>query len=595
MRMPHRAKSQPLLLAFTLVLGCGGTAPPAPSPKGQASQSAPAKSPPAEWPAPSEFAEIDYLAIGPKTLVSALEPLLAHRAEKGHRIARLYLEDIHLELAHPESQSQKILEKIHQIATRAPRLQFIVLAGDPLGRGEYPYDFAPLPTFYLPKVAYENHRPDEHLHPRMYAHDEHDHAGIHTGEVYATDLPYAYARRAPGQTGEAEPLHIGRIPGRTPGEMHAYAKKVIAYENSPAEGNWRRRIELFSGPANFGAVADFIIENTTTTALDQEVPYDYDIRVLFPKIDSPYAYPFPALRRRIVSDLNEGALIAAYVGHGSPSSFDDLHYRRHFYEIGTVDDMSSLDIPQGPPFFISITCSTGAFDLYGGRKSIAEQMVLNPSGPIAAFAASRESHPYSNALYGLAFVDHFLKTRAKTLGEGITSVKKDMKEGEIPIAPILFGSDPQALNNEHEGLYNLFGDPAIRLRYAAPLQISLSPQANSIALNSEIGITVSSAAVASGNALITLETRRSKISGKLIPQDEMRTLEDEALWDAMRKNYEVASNKVLTRVEKPSFQGSVSVRLKAPAEPGDYVIKAFLNGGGEAAAGHIQIRVIANQ
>lgn len=588
MRKVHRATSIAFHASFSVVLslasGCGGAArSSSPSPHAAVAQSLTAAPAPAPKPEPpSEFADTDYLAVGTKNLVNALEPLLSHREARGHHVARLYLDELSTRTAHA------IRDKIHQIASRAPHLRFIALVGDPLAQGEEAFDLTPLPAFYLPKIIYEKRPSIDDLSPRFYSRPD---IISEMGRVYPSDLPYAYARDPQGSG--AEPLYVGRIPARSAEEVNGYAKKVIAYETSPAEGTWRRRIELVGGPANFGTIADFLIESTTTNALDQDVPYDYDIRVLFPKPESPYAYPFPEMRHRVIGDFNEGALIAAYIGHGSPSSFDDIYFRSRWYEIGSIYDMAYINIPQGPPFFISITCSTGAFDLYGGRKSLAEHLVLNPAGPVAAFAASRESHPYSNALYGLALVEHFLKNRAASLGEGIAKTKEDMKEGEIPIAPLLFGSDPQELNREHEGLYNLFGDPAIVLRYAAPVDIHLADPSNPIVPSSEFEVIVSSPAVTSGSALITVETRRSKISGKLIPQDEMRALRDEALWNAMRKNYEMASNKIITQIPNPSFQGPLRVRVKAPAEPGDYIVKAFLSGAGEAAAGHTELRVAA--
>ena len=73
---------------------------------------------------------------------------------------------------------------------------------------------------------------------------------------------------------------------RTPEEASGFARKAIGYDTSRAEGAWRRRLEIIGGPANFGPVADYLIENTATRALDNDIPYDYDVRVAFLKVGS---------------------------------------------------------------------------------------------------------------------------------------------------------------------------------------------------------------------------------------------------------------------------------------------------------------------
>src|SRR5262249_3888247 len=163
---------------------------------------------------------------------------------------------------------------------------------------------------------------------------------------------------------------------------------LVAYEAGHAQGSWPRRLALFAGPANFGPVADRLIETTAFRLLDDEVSYDYDIDVVFAKPESPYAYRFDRLRDKLVSDLNQVPLIAAYVGRGSYSSFDEVAFRNPWYGIARVEDAARLQIPSGKPFFLSFTCNTGAFDLGSGRLSMAEELILNPDGPIAVFASS---------------------------------------------------------------------------------------------------------------------------------------------------------------------------------------------------------------
>jgi hypothetical protein len=539
-------------------------------------------------------ADVDYVAIGKRELLAAVEPLFAHREVRGHVVERLALEDLLARKPAGASEAEAIAAAIRSVAARVgTSLQFVLLLGDTPGQYEVGSEkFAQLPAFYAPKLDYQHHRLNEL-----------EHAGAHVGggggePRYPTDLPYALANRdAPGRPELSaarfpRPLAVGRVPVWSPDEAAAFAKKVIAYETAPTEGAWRKSIALFGGPANFGALADFLIESTATHSLD-EVPYDWDVDVVFPKLASPYAYPFPQLRQHMRDRLTAGALIAAYAGHGAPTRFDHVHFRQNDYDIGTLSDLEALRIEDGKPFFVSITCSTGHYDLPGDRRSIAEALVMNPGGAIAAFASSRESHPYTNALLGKAILEVFVQARARTVGEGIVEVKRRMMEGFIPLAPLLFASDPAELAVEHEGLYNLFGDPATELRYPAKATLSIKGSPAEVPPGAELEVTLESKEIGVGKATLTVETRRSVIRGNLVSPRELEKLRDNEAWEAMRKNYQAAMNKVVTRSEGPISGGRAVFEVKAPVEPGEYAIKGFAAGGGDAATSVVEVRVKA--
>jgi hypothetical protein len=279
------------------------------------------------------------------------------------------------------------------------------------------------------------------------------------------------------------------------------------------------------------------------------------------------------------------------VGHGGYTSFDDVLFSHRFYEIASARHLEGLTIREGKPFFMSVTCNNGAFDLAGAR-SVAEVLVLNPDGAIGAFASSRESHPYSNALLGQALVEVFMQGRPKTLGEGILDAKRRMLEGSIPLAPLLFKDDAEELNAEHEGLYNFLGDPATELRYPPRASVTIKGSPASVAPGAALTVTVESPAVPSGTASLTVETRRSVIRGKMIPPDAIDEMRADKAWEALRKNYATATDKVVSRDAKPIEKGLATFRVKAPREPGEYAIKVFASGSGEGAAGHVRVKVV---
>jgi hypothetical protein len=544
---------------------------------------------------------VDYIAIGPRILLAAVEPLLVHREKRGLHVERLALEDIVPATEGQEDATAPILAAIRQIAsTSGARLRFVLLVGDAPGYNEFDPERALLPTFYRRKIQYWDD--DPFMPSRRGIQDARRHRTYRFADTeYATDLPYAEAHiDAPGQPAFAanahpKPLAVGRIPARLPKEAEGFARKVIQYETAKSEGMWRRSMTVFTSPANFGALADFMIENTVTRSLDDKVPYDWDVDITFPKIGSAFSYPFPNLQEKLISRLDAGALIAGYVGHGAPTHFDDVHHNYNYYQLGSTWDLERLRIGDGKPFFLALTCSNGFFDLREHMQSVAEVLVLNPGGAIAVFASSRVSHPYPNALYGDAIVQTFVSERAPSIGEGIVTAKQRMLEGELPLAPLLFESNPVELAEEHVGLYNLFGDPATVLQYPSSAKITLDEPQNVLSPGSTVNVTVEAKDVASGKALLTVETKRSVIRTPVPSAFALQRMPEAEMWETMRQTYKAATDKVVSRDEQPVSNGKAVFRVKLPDLDGDYAIKVFVTGSGETSTGFVKVKVAAPQ
>ncbi|MDC3953663.1 C25 family cysteine peptidase [Polyangium jinanense] len=581
-----RVRRFALVALFLGLAGCGAAAPANPSAF------------PGKAAATKGRADVEYVAIGPRALLEGIEPLLVHREARGLRVARVSLEEIARPNGGGAPSPEQIEGAIRQVASHAgKRLRFVLLVGDAPGYGESRGGSSFVPTFYRTKIHYENEDIEEYAFLEANLREEDRGLLRHMEGSYATDFPYSLAHiGAPGQpelSAQRAPtaLAVGRVPARTADEARDFAKKVVAYETARPERAWRRSITLFSAPARFGPVADLLIERRMTRILDDQVPYDWDVDIVFPKAGSPYAYPFPELRHRLVERLDAGALIAGYVGHGSPMFLDSVRFNGARYSTGSILDLEHLRIPDGKPFFVAITCSTGFFDLRNGRRSVAEALVMNPEGVIAAFASSRESHPYPNALYGEAIVQTFVEERAPTIGEGIVTAKRRMREGEVPLAPLLFQSDPEELAEEHLGLYNLLGDPATVLQYPASAKVLLEGGPGPRAPSADVVVSVDTPSIPMGKALFTLETKRSVVRTKVPGEAELESMPEEAAWEALRKTYAAASDKVITRMEKAVSDGRAEFLVRLPLDPGDYVIKVFVAGSGQAAAGHARVQV----
>lgn len=536
----------------------------------------------------ASWKEADYLAIVPRAFRDAVEPLVAHRRALGHRVAVWIAEDLFAHFSGGRADARALQKAVRALSSHGDgRLRFVLLAGDvdvasDSGLGARP---APLlPTFYAAKVPYIG-APREPPPAWVFHPDQ---------SRYATDRPLALAAVGDGTreggAEEGDEIAVGRIPVRSAQALSSFVDKLLHYERAPVVGDWPRTVRLFAAPGDFGPLADRLAESTATRLIDRGVSYDFDVQLLFAKLSSPYAYPPDRVRDKVREDLDAGSLVAAYVGHGAWDSFDYVSYRGRWYPLGTAFDMDRLRIREGKPLFFAFTCDTGAYDLPDGRISLAERMVLNPEGPIAVFAASRESHPYPNALYAAAVVETFTGKRAATVGEGLVEVRRGMHRGSIALAEMLVPQDVEELKDEHDGLFNLLGDPATRLRY--PKALELRASATEHLPGSKANVEVR-APFGEGQVRVTLETRRSVIRPGLVPSAELERLPAALASSRMAENHAAASNKVVTSASATLRAGRATVNLVTPREPGIYVLKAWAASAQGNAAGHSELTVDA--
>jgi hypothetical protein len=471
----------------------------------------------------------------------------------------------------PEAIRQAIW-KLHEYSKGT--LRNVLLVGDVRAQYEPKIDsFTRVPTFYRPKVHYP---------------------GYTSQHEYPSDAPYA---RPPKADVVTQKLAVGRIPASNPDELKAMLDKVLRYERGGARGEWKRRLVLFGGPSNYGGLADKAVESHAEHLLNTMLPYTWDVRFVFAKASSPYAYRLDALGQKLASELSNGALIAAYFGHGGSDSFDWVGWRGEAWSIGDAEELRAISTADKGAVFFSFTCDNGAFDRPQGRASLAEVMALDPDGPIATFASSRASHPYPNALYAGALVDTFLKGRPKTLGSGLLRMRQQVQSNRLPIAELLVKTPIQALVMEHLELYNLLGDPLTRLQYPESAKILVSPRdrtnmGDGLFAPGEALSVETTVPLVEGDLLVTLETDRRTIGHRLVPYDELLAKPlDEAL-SAMAQNHAQAIDKVVTHRSIPITQMKNAVVLQAPKVPGTYYIKMFAQGPSRSMVASEKIKVV---
>ncbi len=225
-------------------------------------------------------------------------------------------------------------------------------------------------------------------------------------------------------------MMIGRIPCQTQTELEIVIDKIVNYTTSPNYGFWRSRVMI--------SADDFLKDGH-----HYETGNTYNAEILSSLIENNIElikiygidYPLDEFRNRpeaneaIIKTINNGVGIFVYLGHGGYDLLGDEDYFRS-------SDISKLNNSDMLPFFYAGSCNVGHFDS-NTFESMAEKMLLAKNrGTIASYASSR----------GGGFGDY-----EDIISELVNKPDEGIRIGEAIIT--------YTFNQ----MYNLFGDPAVRL------------------------------------------------------------------------------------------------------------------------------------
>jgi hypothetical protein len=236
-------------------------------------------------------------------------------------------------------------------------------------------------------------------------------------------------------------MFIGRIPAESAQEADIAVDKIIKYEDRPYRGPWQSRILLVADDEKSKS-GDEVFEDSRVDLENNYIPVGYEVAdVYLRRVGEPYI-----ARKMINTEINRGAVIAEYAGHGGAHSW------AHEYVFGW-EDVVKLQNYNKYPFVITTTCENGYFDNpAGGNKSIMELFLLQPGGgAVAGLSATRLTYGQGNATFDKILYPKIFSERPPILGKIINAAKIDF---------INLGIATWVPSAEQ---YTLFGDPATRL------------------------------------------------------------------------------------------------------------------------------------
>jgi len=248
-------------------------------------------------------------------------------------------------------------------------------------------------------------------------------------------------------------MAIGRIPVRSAQQAKEYVDKLVAYvdPNQTAYGQWRNTL-LFV--ADDDIVKGFVRIDERIHTVDTEdlannyTPQEFDIRKLYlteyPGVQSASISGIrkPSATEALLREINTGALMVNYVGHGAPLIWSDERV------LNFTTDFEKIQNGARYSFWVAATCDFGRFD-NPKEQSFGEEIILTPGrGAIATLTSPRLVYAQPNATFN--------KQYYRALFSGTS-------EFTVPIGLALVQARARTSFTLNDEKFHILGDPTMRL------------------------------------------------------------------------------------------------------------------------------------
>ncbi len=501
----------------------------------------------------------DTLVVCPDSLRASLQPWVDHRRRQGHQLRVI-----------PAGGSATQIQMDIRQAARLGGLQYVVLVGDatPGNHGTSSTNDCTVPTHYVQAKV-----------------------NIHWGSEpeIATDNEYA------DLDGDVTPdIAIGRLTADTPDELSRIVRKILAYETSRDCGEWRRRINLVAGVGGFGTLADSVLEMAAKKFLTDGIPAAYNTTMTYGSWRSPYCPDPRRFHEVTLGRINEGCLFWIYIGHGQRRYLDHVQVPGGAFHILDSDDVAKMQCNQAFPIALMLACYTCAFD--HPTDCLAEEMLRADGGPVAVVGGSRVTMPYAMAVMSTALMGEYFQNRPETLGKLLLETKRNLaaEKKDDPRRQLLdaiamaISPEPARLmdeRREHLSLFNLIGDPLLRLRY--PREVHLTAPSRAVAGQS---IRVVGQCPLAGQWVVELVSRRDR--SRVAAPDRPRFQLSHEFLAAMDTMYRETNDPVWTSRTISGATTDFEIDITVPEEArGPCYVRAYLMGEDDFALGACEVFV----
>ena len=307
-------------------------------------------------------------------------------------------------------------------------------------------------------------------------------------------------------------IGIGRLPASDTEEAATLVEKIIGYSNPERQAAWRNQL-CFIGDDEDANIHMRQADELATYVRDHYPAYNINKIYLdaYPQEELSTGPSYPDVTRAINDQVNRGALIINYTGHGGTQSL--AHEK-----IITKNDIRSWSNNEMLPLFMTATCDFSRFDQYDRSEdleviSAGEEVLLNTEGGgIGLFTTTRlvysgPNHALNERFYEVVF-------------------EKDTNQQNYRLGDIIIYSK----NNTGAGInkrnFTLLGDPSLRLTY--PRHKVVTDSINGTAVSEENDTLSAFQWVTVAGHLESEESQfMNSFNGMVYPKvfDKMRTVE----------------------------------------------------------------------
>ena len=261
-------------------------------------------------------------------------------------------------------------------------------------------------------------------------------------------------------TSDTPDVGVGRIPARTADEAIVAVNKIASYIDNENAGFWQNQLCFMGDDGNENAhmkdaddVASMVEENYPDLVV-KRVMWD-----AYNRVSTTTGNRYPDVTRILRQQMQQGALMMNYSGHGGPSAIS----HEHVLQLSDFQSATSMKLP----LWMTASCDIMPFD--GQEANIGESALFNANGgAIAFYGTTRTVYQPQNRLMNLSFTRHVLSKDASgqiiPIGEAVRLTKKELITAGVITGYNSSGAEMRSTDRSENRLqYSLLGDPALRL------------------------------------------------------------------------------------------------------------------------------------
>jgi hypothetical protein len=365
---------------------------------------------------PVPVSDKDYLIITHNQFMSTLSPLLSLRQDQGHQVAMVDVQLIYDNYGDgrplPEAIHAFLFDAYHNW-TLAPL--YVLLVGDGTSDPKH-YDPDSTNTYIPPFLVDVDPWAGETASDNRYV------------TVDGDDI--------------LPDILIGRLPVNSWQQAQTVVNKIVTYETTPPEGDWRQKVTFVADNADD---PDSPINNFPQDAIyldNTYIPSGYSVN----HIHHPTDGDPNATRTAIRNAWNSGTVLLTYLGHGAIKRWG--YYSEGFWK--TVD-LPSLSNSSKLPVILEMTCLTGKFQAREDDTLDESTLRLPNGGAVAVWGPTGLGLATGHVELAAGFYTEIFSSQPTDLGRAVAAGKINLMQTKPYYSDLV-------------DTFVLLGDPATQIK-----------------------------------------------------------------------------------------------------------------------------------